>query len=90
MRGVLHLEPIRAGHPDIAHAAFDLIGERLQRGGVDDSVDFDVLEQLQAPLLLRSGRFLLLDASPRSCREIKFPEPSRVTANTRIVSENAG
>ncbi len=58
-RGALHLEPVGAGDPHIAHAALDLRRERLERGGIDDSVDFDVLEGLQ-PELLPGGTLLAL------------------------------
>jgi hypothetical protein len=49
--GVAHSTPVGAGHAHVAHAAFNLRGQRFERAGIDDTVHFKVLKGFE-PLLL--------------------------------------
>ena len=39
-----HAAPIRAGRAHVAQTALDLSRQRFKRRGIDDSIDFDMLE----------------------------------------------
>jgi hypothetical protein len=47
MSRALHLGPVRARDPNIAHAALDLRRERVQSRGIDDPVHLDMLKRFQ-------------------------------------------
>ena len=69
MSRVLHLEPIGACDPYIAHAALDLRRERTQSRGIDDTIHLDVLKRFQPQFLVEGLLAALGCFAPLAYRE---------------------